>query len=229
MDVEKNGKRIVELLRAEQLPPILAEPLFIIDLNGFRKDLIRMVGLLKEIRNNKEAVDLEYAARDKRRGQVEEFIRRAGDFYNIAYDYQKHFAMREWLPTIDGKPLRFNIPSDSPFNYKTSEGALPNARMAYDSFKSRQSFFKNFLNVLYGDGEAGIRFLSRDFKSLMSDYQWIEAEAQSIQQLLKSSESKATEEKISKLKGNLHRLIGKYPATVFLSIKILLEYIKGRG
>ena len=224
--VEPNGDEILELLQCESPPPCLEEALFIIDLNGFRQDLIRIVNLCSRISLINDAVSMEWAAQDGHRGLVENFIRRAHDFYHVTHNYQKHFGLTDLFPSISGELFSFNIFSKSPFFYKVSDAPLLNMKLAYDSFKSCQPAFKNFLNVFYGDGEVGMNLLKREFKSLMSDYQWIEAGAEDLNRIFKSAGLCAAEEKNSKLYKELDGLLEKYPATVFRSMEVMFEYIK---
>ncbi len=173
VNIQKNSHKIRLILDSDNPPRELKDALFIVDLNKFRSDFVEIIKILDRRKLEEQKIDLENALDDSQESRVRAFVSRAGKFFRDAFNYQKYFQDRYLLPSIEGKPLMFDLWPNFPFTYKEAETVLENARKAEASFQHYREYFKNFVNVVYSDGDEGEKFLGVKFGRIACEYSWL--------------------------------------------------------
>lgn len=229
--VQKQGESIIKILSQNDFPKELKDAIFIFEINKFNDDLFEMISL-----SSKYCV-----ARDNfysKKKQCTEFfekidskdlISRIRKFYEVAWNYDEHFEMRSFYqkfkPSIDGE---FSIyPNISYHNidlsFSENKSNIENIKNANLFLEKFDNFFKNFINVLYGDGEEGEKFVKNEFNVISKEYKYLKETNNEInkQLAIDFNEKEFTQNECHR---KIEIIFGKYPATIYKAIDAFLNF-----
>jgi hypothetical protein len=200
---------------------------FVIALNGFETDLLKIAKLCWQI-------DLEETARlndiEKSRERLGQHSAKdinswAASFYNMARKYDRYFDMRNRLKRLNGRPFFLGL-YFNPFRNNVEQTNEENVFRVVASFNLHQEFFKNFLNTFYLDGIEGEQFLGQSFSEVSSEYERINnIISEASKNIPKSSREYSFKNIEAKFK-LLEKMLEKYPTTLYSATSNILNYME---
>lgn len=203
--------------------------LFIIELNEFSDDLegISKICMELDLEIKKHHENLKKISEELRNYKSEQIAREIDALYIEARNYDEYFVMRQWMPKIGRTSflwLHFSFPR--PFSHNPKLSNEENIFNLIASFRIHDNFFKNYLNVLYADGEDGEDFLGKSFEAVSADYKKI---SEIILEMARFIPEAETEKKIACINAkniSLDEIMKKHPAILFSATKKILLYLE---
>lgn len=225
--IYKQGKSIIKILDDKNSPEELKAAVFIIEINKFNDDFSEIILL----------VDKYYATInniESRKKQAEgllkiidskELISKTRKFYWDAWNYDENFnklSLNLWWNS--GSSFFHNtLFFDINLSYSEKKSNNDNIYDAHLFFETHDNYFKNFINVLYGDGEQGENFVQNKFDTIIKEYKYIKEINNNIKKQLTIDTSK--EDKIKNdCTEKIEAIMEKYPATIYKAIIDLLNF-----
>lgn len=225
--IRRQGRSIIKILEEKNFSEELKDAIFIIELNKFDDDLPEIVSLLDTFSTAHDSIN-------SKRWQAEEFLKKIDsedlisktkNFHRTAWDYDENFTRHSWHPIWGSQPTFFrntfllNIDlfySDKKSNYE-------NIYDTHTFFENHDNYFKNFINVLYGDGEEGEKFTRNKFNTTIEEYKYLKEINEEIKKQLTTD---ITKEEIiqDNCKQKIEIIFEKYPATIYKATITLLNF-----
>ncbi len=223
----KHHKSIESIFNAKNPPEEIESALFIIELNNFKGDFIKIAGLCGQIQLARERHHFKLANSSEALRSIDsrELMDRAGSFYRDAHYYDKNFSIKEWLPKINGRPFNLGL-FPNPFQHNPSLSNEENANNAMINIALHDEYFLNFINTLYGDMTDGENFLCKSFAKVASEYRWIKCTTNEIERHISQKEIQLIKEEITRKQNSLSNFMKKYPATLYLAAKEIIKYLE---
>jgi hypothetical protein len=219
----KHHKSIESIFKAKNAPKEIELALFVIELNNFKGDLIRIARLCEQIQLARDKHDLMRAKSSEILQVIKELMDRASSFYGDACYYDGNYDQKEWLSELSR--LFFNLKLFSnPFHYKPSSSNELNANNAVENIRHHEGYFRNFINTLYGDGKDGEDFLGKSFSDVACEYRWIKSISDEIEEHL--AQKKSILKEIKDNENSLSSVMAKYPATLYLAAKEIIKHLE---
>lgn len=209
--------------------PELKSAAFIIDLNGFSNDLAKISEICFEIDNelHDHRNDIKKCHNALQAHSSEELASTLRSIYIDAKEYDEYFQSRGWLPKFDGRPL---LPPiflfKNPFCHNRNLSNEENIFNLVAAFKIHDNFFRNYLNVLYGDGEDGEEFTGKSFEIISSEYKKIKNTIADVLKIIPKSAPEKVVKSVELKRKIVEKTIEKYPATLYLATKKLLLHFE---
>lgn len=225
--IREEGKSIIKILEDENPPNELTDAIFIIELNKFNDDLLEIISAINisHAANKNLNTKLEQAEEFLKKIDPKELIFKIRSFYRIAWDYDKNFNFRAWYPGLNSRHLIFRNTHFLNIKLHYSENK-PNCDNIYDAhlfIEEHDEFFKNFINVLYGDNEEGEKFIGNKFNKIINNYKYLIKTNNEIKKHL-ATDMAAEIEIQNKCKQKVEVIMMKYPATIYKAIIDLLDF-----
>ena len=225
----KHNKSIEILINGKSNNSDLSDAVFVIWLNNFEVDLVKVAKLCSEINFQ----DSKYAEKIKKVGEVfdkynpVELMSKVSAFYKVARNYDENFDISRIFYRCDGSMFNIHLMFlSSPFSHDKKLSNEGNICKLVNEFNAHESFFKNFLNILYGDEEKGENFLNKKFGLVYSDYVNIKREIDEISKIIPHQDLIEIKEKIKLDRDDVERILKKYPATLYLATGKILNYLE---
>jgi hypothetical protein len=223
----KHHKNLKDLLGEEVVIQQVINDKFIIELNNFRADLIKIASLCSQIdlvlRDHQK--NLEKSRELLKEYNSKDLFDMAGRFYHEARKYDEYFGIRRWLPTVNGRPFILDL-FFNPFRHSPDLSNEENICNLFVSFKKHDDFFKNFLNTVYADGDEGAKFMGKDFVDISLEYRKIKKVMTEVSKCIPKSAQDYPVEKIESKYKLLEDILEKYPATLYAATKNILNYLE---
>lgn len=225
----KHHKNIKALFTCKADSHELESAIFIINLNKFSNDLVKIseISAKIELEIHNYHKNLENSREALRTYDSKDLSREIGSIYINAKNYDKFFQARNWGPKSGGKlilPMQFMF--NQPFRYDSNLSNEENICNLLAAFKIHDDFFKNYLNVLYGDGKEGEKFSGRSFELISADYKKIKNLFSDISKIIPESVPDKVAKSIEQKIRIVEKTIEKYPATLFLATEKILLYFE---
>lgn len=226
----KHHKSLKALLDCNTDISELKSAIFIIDLNKFSNDLAKISELCAKIDIEMHAYHSNLKrSRDALQAYSSKDLASAiSSFYIDARNYDERFPVRHWLPKVGGKPLLSTLfLLANPFRHDPDLSNEENIFNLIAAFKIHDDFFRNYLNVLYGDGKEGEEFLRRSFELISAEYKKIKDTIADISKIIPDSAPEKVVKSVERKRRIVEKIIEKYPATLYLATKKLLLHFEG--
>lgn len=225
--IQEQGKTIVKILEDKDHPEELKDAMFILELNEFNYDLPKIVSLLQKIQTANININLKL-------DQAEEFLKRINskdliskiqNFYRIAWNYDKNFTFRAWHRGWNSERILFQntIFLKIKLHYSENKSNYENIYNAHLFIEEYDDFFKNFINVLYGDDGEGEKFTGNKFRKTINDYKYLIGINNDIKKQLATDITPEIEIQ-NECKQEVENILEKHPATIYKAIIDLLNF-----
>lgn len=209
--------------------PEIKSAIFIVELNKFSTDLIKAAKICAQIESE---VHNHHKNLENSRGALQAYDSKdladaISSFYIDARNYDEHFHSRHWRAKINGKlvlPPLFLFAN--PFRHNSSLFNEENICNLVATFKIHNDFFRNYLNVLYGDGKDGEILIGKSFEAVSSEYSRIKCVVTDLLKIIPGTAPNKIIASIEQKRGLLEKIIEKYPATLYGAIKIILHHFE---
>lgn len=206
----------------------LKSAIFIVELNKFSTDLIKVAEICaqidSEVRNHHK--NLEKNREALRAYDSEDLANAISSLYIDARNFDKYFPIRHWLGKVNSRPALLPIfLFANPFRRNSNLSNEENICNLAAAFKIHDDFFRNYLNVLYGDGEEGENFAGKSFESVSAEYCKIKGIIADINKIIPDAVPNEVVASVDKKCVLLEKIFEKYPATLYRAIKIILKHL----
>lgn len=225
----KHNRSIEALVKKKTENHEIKEAMFVVELNKFGDDLIKIANLCAEINleTRKQRANIENSRKALRGHDSKELAEMLNAFYRDARNYDKNFQIRNWLPKLNGRPFATNlILLFNPFHYNPKLPNEENICGLIAEFNIHENFFINYLNVLYGDGKEGQEFIGKTFEEISSTYKNIKNAVTEISKSIPKSAPERIMKNIQSKHKLLERMLAKYPATLYLATLDILNHLE---
>ncbi|MBP0590377.1 hypothetical protein J8I87_11765 [Paraburkholderia sp. LEh10] len=143
----KHNKSLEALIKRKSDDPKITEAIFIIELNKFDSDLIKIANLCAEINSEtrKHQENMEKSRETLKNYDLSALTASIGSLYRDARNYDNNYEKRRWLPKLDGKPFSIELVFlINPFHHDPNISNEQNICTLIASFKLMTSFLKTF-------------------------------------------------------------------------------------
>lgn len=225
----KHHKKLQGPLKYITEIPELKDAAFVIDLNGFYNDLAKISEICFKIENevSSHKNNIERHCKALRTYSSEDLSSKLISFYGKARTYDKYFQLRHFYPKLNGRPfLPMLLFFKNPFYCNKNISNEENILNLISAFKIHENFFIKYLNVLYGDGEDGEEFTGEKFEIISYEYKKIKNTISDVLKIIPEPASERVAKSIELKRRIVEKTIEKYPATLYLATKKLLDYFE---
>lgn len=201
------------------------EEKFIFKINNFNNDFKKILRITSDMKGVINSLDSDYSKLLKSIDLVEfdELNSKIKRIFDFAVKYEKNYTIRRFIPKYNGKYFCMNcLFSDYPI--RNSDGDSDSFKKyinIVNFLKEYDSFIRNFLNLVYVDGEDAEEFLDVKFSELMVDYMSVVSKIEDLNKVNKLQSFNERLEKLNIFNENIIKVFDDYPATIF---KVIFEY-----
>lgn len=230
--IHKQGIAIIKILEKRNSPEKLKNTIFIIEINKFNDDFSKIVSLLEKYYAAQSNIELKIKQAEEflKKIDSEDLISKIKSFYRTAWNYDENFTMRSWHPMWDSRPIfyRNTFLLNIDLSYSDKKSNYENIFDAHLFFENYDNYFKNFINVLYNDGEEGEKFIRNKFNTVIEEYKYLKETNEEIKKHLTAD---IIEEKIIQNDQiqKIEIIFEKYPATIHTAIIALLNFLENQS
>ena len=166
------------------------EEKFIFKINNFNNDFKKILKITSDMKGVIDSLNSDYSKLLKSINLVEfdELNSKIKRIFDLAVKYEKNYTIRRFIPKYNDKYFCMNcLFSDYPI--RNSDGDSDSFKKyinIVNFLKEYDYFIRNFLNLVYVDGEDAEEFLDVKFSELMVDYMLVVSKIEDLNKVNKS-------------------------------------------
>lgn len=207
------------------------EEKFIFKINNFDNDYNKILSISLEMKKIINSLNNDYNELLDSINKIElaDLNSMINNIFDLAVKYERNYTVRKFIPKFNGEYFCINcLFSEYPIkNHEGDNDSIEKYINIVNFMREYGSFIRNFLNLVYVDGEDAEEFLKVKFLELMKNYTSI---VSTIEELNKKNKLNTFEERLKKLdflNEDITKIFDDYPATIF---KVIFEfYYRNKG